>query len=103
MPNAEPRADVLFHPEAEGDYQAALAWYEARSVRAAARFERETERVLGLIAVHPGMFPAYDEQHRFAVLRRFPYSIVYRTEPGRVVVIAVAHGSRSARYWLDRG
>ncbi len=60
------------------------------------------ERVLGLIATFPDMFPKYDDAHRFAVLRRYPYSLVYQVLPDRVYVVAVAHSSRSAGYWQGR-
>lgn len=95
-------ANVLFHPEAQADYDAALAWYQARSLQAARRFEAEVDRVLGLVASSPEAFPQYDDEHRFAVLRRFPYSVVYQVQPGTVYVIAVAHSSRSAGYWQGR-
>jgi plasmid stabilization system protein ParE len=95
-------ANVLFHPEAQAEYHAALAWYQARSPGAASRFEAEVERVLGLIGASPEMFPAYDDEHRFTVLRRYPYSIVYQVQPNQVYVVAVAHSSRSAGYWQGR-
>jgi hypothetical protein len=81
-------ADIYFHPEAEAEYLGALAWYQSRSARAAARFEVEMERILGMIGNNPDMFPAYDEEHRFAVLRRYPYSVVYQVQPGQVYVVA---------------
>lgn len=93
---------VFFHPEAQAEYDAALAWYQARSASAAARFEAEVDRMLGLIAASPEMFPRYDDEHRFAVLRRYPYSVVYQVQPGQVIVVAVAHSSRSAGYWQGR-
>jgi plasmid stabilization system protein ParE len=92
----------MFHPEAQAEYQAARAWYQSRSPRAAERFEAEMERVLGLVGTNPDMFPKYDDEHRFAVLRRYPYSVVYQVQPDRVYVIAVAHSSRSAGYWQGR-
>jgi hypothetical protein len=49
-----------------------MAWYRARSPNTATRFEAEVERVLKLIDANPNMFPKYDDEHRFAVLRRFP-------------------------------
>jgi plasmid stabilization system protein ParE len=95
-------ADVRFHPGARAEYEEALAWYAARSPRAAARFEAEVERMLGLIESNPGMFPAYDDEHRFAVLRRFSYSLVYQTLADHIFVIAVAHSARQAGYWQGR-
>jgi plasmid stabilization system protein ParE len=95
-------ADVLFHPEVQAEYEVALAWYQARSERAASRFEAEVERVLGLINDFPEMYPKYDDEHRFVVLRRYPYSLVYQLQPGQVYVVAVAHSSRSPGYWQGR-
>jgi len=36
------------------------------------------------------------------VLRRFPYFLVYRVEPERVVIVAVAHAHQRPGYWKDR-
>lgn len=95
-------ANIRFHPEALDEYQDALAWYHARSRRAAERFEAEADRVLGMIAANPGMFPLYEEDQRYAILRRFPYSMVYQVRPARIDVIAVAHSRRSPGYWKGR-
>ena len=94
--------DVRFHPEAQDEYDAALIWYRARSARAARRFEIEIESVLGQIGANPDFFPMYDDEHRFALLRRYPYSIVFQTRHECVYIIAVAHSSRSPGYWEDR-
>jgi toxin ParE1/3/4 len=75
---------------------------QSRSLQTAARFEAEVERVLGLIGSNPEMFPSYDDEHRFAVLRRFPYSLVYHVQPGQALIVAVAHSSRSPGYWQGR-
>ena len=92
-------ASLLFHPEAQAEYDAAFAWYQARSPQAATRFEAEVNRVSGLIASGPEMFPNYDDEHRFAVLRRLRYIIVYQIQPGQAYIVAVAHSSRSPGYW----
>ena len=94
--------EIRFHPEAQDEYQVALAWYQARSPQAAARFEAEAEHVLELIASNPEMFPKYDEDHRFVMLRRFPYSIVYQVAAGHIQVVAVAHSRRAPGYWKGR-
>jgi len=95
-------ASVEFHPESQAEYEEALAWYQARSVRTAARFETEVDRVLKLIKASPDTYPRYDDEHRFAILRRFTFSIVFQPLPGAVFVVAVAHSSRSDGYWRGR-
>jgi len=94
--------DPRFHPEAQAEYRVAVAWYQARSPRAAARFEAEVDRIMGLVAASPEMFPAYDDEHRFAILHRFPYSVVYQVQPDQVYVVAVAHSRRVQGYWQGR-
>jgi hypothetical protein len=94
-------AELAFHSEADAEYSDAIRWYEQRSLRAASRFE-EVERVLSLIAADPEMFPRYDSERRFALLNRFPYSIVYELYEGCVYVVAVAHSSRAPTYWHGR-
>jgi plasmid stabilization system protein ParE len=39
---------------------------------------------------------------RRALVRRFPFSVIYFSEPGQIVVVAVAHQSRSPDYWKGR-
>ena len=95
-------ADIQFHPEAQAEYQAAWAWYRSRSLQAAARFEAEIERSLDLIKANPGSFPKYDDDHRFALLRRYPYCVVYQEQLGYISVVALAHTSRSPGYWQGR-
>jgi plasmid stabilization system protein ParE len=70
---------LIFHPEADGEYFKAFQWYKARSPQAASRFEAEVEAVLARIVADPESFPHYDAIHRFAIVQRFPYSIVYQT------------------------
>src|SRR4051812_15238094 len=71
-------ANVSFLPAAEADYQAALAWYQARSERAASGFEAAVDEAVQSLAANPEMWPLCDDRHRFYLLRRFPYRIVYR-------------------------
>ena len=95
-------AEVRFHPEAQAGYDAALAWYQARSPRVADRFEAEVEHVLGLVSANPAMFPPYDDEHRFTRVRRFPYSLVHQSLPDGVYIVAVAHSRRRPSYWGRR-
>ncbi len=96
-------AEIKFLPGAEDDYQGALDFYSARSPRAMVGFEAAIEVALRAIGDAPERWPRCDDRHRFYGLKRFPFSVIYRVEAGDVLVVAVAHSSRSATYWQDRG
>ena len=73
-------ANVAFLPAARDDYREALDWYWERSARAAAGFEAAVEVASRRIAETPEAWPLCDDRHRFYILRRYPFSIVYRIE-----------------------
>jgi plasmid stabilization system protein ParE len=102
VPGEQAVADLAFHEEASAEYHNAIRWYEQRSKRAAFRFEDEVERVLGAIISNPELFPRYDAENHFALLKRFPYSVVYQVYENRIYVIAIAHSSRAPEYWRGR-
>ncbi len=93
---------VRFHPAALEDAEEAAAWYAERSVRAAVRFLDELDRVIDVISRSPETFPVFDAGLRRAILRRFPFYVVFRADAASVVVLAVAHGKRRPRFWRDR-
>ncbi|MBU1775437.1 MAG: type II toxin-antitoxin system RelE/ParE family toxin, partial [Gammaproteobacteria bacterium] len=39
---------------------------------------------------------------RRVIVRRFPYSVVYRAKGEHIYIIAVAHQRRHPNYWSDR-
>jgi plasmid stabilization system protein ParE len=87
---------------AANDFTESLCWYAKQSAELALEFETAFDAALGRIAERPEQFPAFDERHRYLQMRRFPFLIVFRNLPGRIIVIAVAHTSRSPEFWLDR-
>lgn len=96
-------AEVTIHPEAEAEYEAALAWYLDRSRPAADRFEAAFAEAIEAVRPHPAMFPRCDDHHRFVLLKRFPYTPVYRLDGEEARLIAVAHTKRRPGYWGRRG
>ena len=95
---------VDLHPEAAEEAAAAVEWYRERSEAAAAAYTAELERAIELIAAEPDQWPPYLQGTRRFILRRFPFSIVYRKSPVavEVEVIAVAHARRRPGYWRGR-
>lgn len=95
--------EIVIGDGAEADYSDSLRWYAERSLRAAKGFEAEFERAILAIAAHPDRYPACDERHRFLLLKRYPFQIIYRPiNDDSVLIVAVAHTSRRPSYWSDR-
>jgi plasmid stabilization system protein ParE len=94
--------DVSFLPAAEADYQAALAWYRARSQQAADGFEAALGDGVQRIAANPELHGLIDDRHRGCLLRRYPHILIYRLESSGALIVAVAHSRRSSAFWQGR-
>jgi plasmid stabilization system protein ParE len=91
-----------FLDEAIEEAEAAARWYAERSTTAAAAFADEIDTAIAEITRLPLAWPAHDHNTRRFLLRRFPYSVVYRASEGTILIVAVAHGRRRPGYWIER-
>ncbi|MBN1361171.1 MAG: type II toxin-antitoxin system RelE/ParE family toxin [Sedimentisphaerales bacterium] len=94
--------EPFFIPAARQDIAAALAWYEEQSLGLGLEFLRCLEATLSFIQRYPLMYPAILGEYRRALVRRFPYAVIYEIEPARVVVYAVFHCSQDPDKWKAR-
>ena len=96
--------DVEFRVAAESEVIEALTWYEARSCRAADRFDAELRSTIRRIAQGPrdGAFYDRDLGVRVMKLQHFPYLVLYRMKAGVIEILAVAHARRKPGYWKNR-
>ena len=94
--------DLEYLEEAVVEAASAAEWYAVRSATAAAAFEAELAEAESSIRSLPRAWPPYDHgTHRY-LLRRYLFGVVYRIEPTRILIVAVAHGHRRPGYWRDR-
>src|SRR5712691_13494567 len=84
---AVPRT-LEFLDEAIEEAEAAARWYTERSATAAAAFADEIETAIAEFTRLPLGWPAYDHNTRWFLLRRFPYSVVYRVSESTILVVA---------------
>jgi plasmid stabilization system protein ParE len=94
--------ELEYLEEALEEAEAAARWYAERSVSAAVGFSEEIEAAESAIMQFPDAWPPYDHGTRRFLLRRYPFSIVYRVESRRILIVAVAHGHRRPGYWKTR-
>lgn len=97
-----PRLPVGFHPAALEESTAAERWYRERSDTAAVAFVAEIDRAVEQIGDAPDRWPRHTQGTRRFVLRRFPFTLIYRVGSAEVEIIAVAHGRRRPDYWKGR-
>jgi len=84
--------------EAEIEITEACKWYEKKQRGLGKAFLNEIDHYLSLIAKEPLLFPIrFSEKYRFAVLKKFPYLIVFRIEDDKdlIYVNSVFHTSRN--------
>jgi plasmid stabilization system protein ParE len=93
---------IRFLPEASGELEEAFAWYLDRSPRAAEAFLHEWENALTLISSSPAVWPSFEAGTRRYVLRRFPFSVIYRETAGGLEIVALMHHKRRPGYWHER-
>ena len=93
---------ITFHRAASAEFIEASAWYESKRLGLALEFMAEIERCVSLASEHPVLYAIVRKDIRRVVANRFPYSVYFRKEEHRIVVLAVFHGSRDPAIWLDR-
>lgn len=96
------RFEVSLLPMAEEEIEAAFRWYFARSPFAADAFRTEVISALDSLGEDPLAWPTDDDDLRYCLLRRFPYTIHYDVTGSSVTVLAVAHQRRRPGYWQRR-
>jgi plasmid stabilization system protein ParE len=76
--------------------------YREVAERLAAEFEREYLGALKRLQEYPQSAPVLEEPIRRTVLRKFPYSVLYRVVGDVIEIVAVMHHKQRPGYWLGR-
>jgi plasmid stabilization system protein ParE len=94
---------VRISPFAEAEVDEIHAWYDSHQVGLGETFRAELDRMMGQIGDHPEMFQVVFDDVRRAIMKRFPYFLLYEVFPTVVIVFNVVHGARDPRLWTTRG
>lgn len=93
---------VVFLPEAEQEMLEAAIYYQSQASGLGVDYLSEVERAVQAITKSPNTWPIIKGELRRRLVRRFPFGILYRIEPEKIVIIAVAHLRRKPGYWKKR-
>ncbi len=91
------------HPEAREDLWEAAQFYQANASNELVQaLFAEFERSVNLLLQYPALGSLWRSGRRRLLMRRFPYSLIYRIVGEEIRVLAVAHHSRRPGYWRGR-
>ncbi len=94
---------VSFTAHARAELIDAQDWYENEAAGLGRRFRAAVDDVVQRMSAIPHQFPAIYKDVRRALLRRFPYALMFVIEADETVtVVACFHGSRDPAHWRAR-
>jgi plasmid stabilization system protein ParE len=93
---------LVVRAEVEADIAAAAAWYRQQSPTASDQFVEAARDLLLRIAQNPFQYQVAFGRYRKAIVRPFPYLLVYGTTETEIVVVACTHGRRDPERWQER-
>jgi plasmid stabilization system protein ParE len=91
-----------FHPKARLDVAEGYDWYEEREIGLGEDFLRCVQASLNQIRRNPESYQIVYRGCRRALVRRFPYSVIYRFTESTITIIAVFHNSQDQAKWRGR-
>ena len=91
-----------FHPDAETEMIAAAAYYEAQQPELGRRFLAAVQDAINRILFNPRLYPVVDRDVRRCLTKTFPFGVLFRELPNKVVILAVMHLHREPGYWKNR-
>ena len=93
---------VRFHVAARQELAAAIQRYDSELAGLGDDLLAEVEQVVQTIAAHPEAGTPHQANTRRLVLKRFPFTLIYRAMEQDIVILAIAHQRRRPTYWLRR-
>jgi plasmid stabilization system protein ParE len=93
---------IVFRAEAQAEFDEAFDWYEQQQAGLGVDFLVCVAEVLERIKSLPEAYEVVFEGVRRAVVSKFPYLILYKVDPDRVVILAVFHSKRDPQVWQVR-
>ena len=95
--------NYVFHPAAEAEFLEAVGYYESRIPGLGKTLVDEFDQLMSLLSDNPGAWQIQlPPDIRRVPLRRFPLSVIYRTQSDSVQILAIAHERRRPNYWVKR-
>jgi plasmid stabilization system protein ParE len=94
--------NIIFTPEAEEDADQGYFWYESKKIGLGREFLTAVDACLQKISRNPQSYQTIYKEYRRAVVRRFPYAIIYEATGTDVTIYAVFDSRQSPQKLRER-
>ena len=91
-----------FHPEAEAEFEEAVAFYEEHTVNLGLDFAAEVREAIDRSIAMPLAWIQIEPGIRRVLVHRFPFAVLYAENDDRLFILAVMHLRRAPNYWTHR-
>jgi plasmid stabilization system protein ParE len=93
---------VIFHELAENELNEAAAYYAQARPGLGDAFIAEVQSAVDALVASPLAGQTVEEDVRWWLVRRFPYSVFYRIRADHIRILAIGHQKRRPFYWRAR-
>jgi plasmid stabilization system protein ParE len=94
--------NVTFIPEAEQDSDEGYFWYESNRIGLGREFLTAVDACIQSIRRTPKGYQVFYKSYRRAIVRRFPYAVLYEETDTEIVVYAVFDCRQDPEKWRER-
>jgi hypothetical protein len=93
---------LSLRPIAAAEIQDAFRWYEQQRKGLGEEFLQAMREAFSAIEANPAQYPRIRGKIRRALLRRFPFAVLYLAEPDKTIVLGCFHSKRDPAHWHFR-
>jgi len=93
---------LVYRPKALEEVAQAAQWYEERRIGLSAEFLRALDAAVASVQNGPPHYPVIRGGMRRALLRHFPYSLIFSVLQDEIVIFGCVHWRQSPRRWRNR-
>jgi plasmid stabilization system protein ParE len=93
---------IKFHPDADSEMMAAAIYYESQQEDLGKRFLSIVQNSINHIQINPNIYPVVHIDVRRCLTETFPFSILFRITPEKIIIMAVMHQHQNPGYWKYR-
>jgi hypothetical protein len=93
---------IVIGAAAKQELDDGVSWYEGQLPGLGMQFAREVHATVSRIAIFPKAHTELDRGIRRALVKTFPYGIIYAASADVLEIVAIAHLHRKPNYWRRR-